>query len=442
MSAIGTKALSKGLPASTDAERICLNAAVHAGTLPPNLERLTVSDFTTERRRLIFRAIRALVDLSKPVDAVLLAEQLDRSGDLARVDGIAGLQAELDGLPNLDNVGEYAAILTRNSQLRRLISAANDYGQAALDQGADPAGLIDALTAKLDQIRHMDGGLGPDAYSVLSIEAEFEAYAEAIDRKRLRLGLPDFDKATGGLAPGEVLTLLARTGVGKSAIAQNVLQRVLDLDPAGGAVFFSLEMRRIEAYQRQLQIFANIHGDTVIHSFRNLTDKARRDEFRERYDGRLLINDDPTLDFAGMVRFTRAAQTSRLVEPVRLVVVDYLGMLDRGGRGSATERVSLLAREAKQFAKQLDCAVLLICQTSRTAGDGSQEVTVTDARDSGAIEDSADFLVGAWRPDLRPEYEGTDEGCIRFALLKARRGAKVRWSQTFHGPTLRLGEVD
>ena len=391
---------------------------------------------------MIFGAIRALVDLGKPVDSALLVDQLQRSKDLDRIGGIAGLSAELEMVPRLDHAAEYAAIVQRASKLRRIMAAASHCGQSAADYGADPDALIDALSAKLDQIRHSDGGAGLDTYSVESLERAFDAYAQSIDQSRVRLGLPPFDEATGGLAPGQVFTLLARTGVGKSAVAQNILQHVLDANPECGAVFFSLEMPREQAYQRQLQIFAGVTSHQVVYAFRNLTDRARQDLFRERYGGRLLINDDATLDLGRMARFLSAAQTSRLVAPVRLVIVDYLGMMDRGGRGSATERVSLLAREIKTFAKQIRAAVVLVCQTSRTAGDGSLEVTLTDARDSGAIEDSADFLVGAWRPDIRPDYEGgPDDGAIRFAVLKAREGAKVRWGQTFDGPTLRIGEV-
>ena len=442
MTAIADRALLSGLPSSAHAEQLCLSAAIGLRTLPPSLETLGVPDFTTERRRTIFRAIRTLVDLGKPVDLPLVAHHLDGTGELNRIDGVAGLDAELALVPPLKNVDEYAAIVHRMSKLRRFIEVANQYGERAMDAGADPNALIEALSAKLDQIRHSDRGDAADAYGVARLEAEFDEYANAIDQKRIRLGLAPFDKACGGLAQGQVLTLLARTGVGKSAVAQNVLQRVLDDDPEGGAVFFSLEMLRTQAYQRQLQIYAKVQADAVVYSFRNLTERARREPFRENYDGRLLINDDVSLDLGRMARFVQAAQASRLVAPVRLVVIDYLGMLDRGGRGSTTERVSQLAREVKQFAKLVNAAVFLICQTSRAAGDGSQEVTITDARDSGAVEDSADFLVGAWRPDLRPDYEGPDEGTIRFAVLKAREGARVKWSQTFDGPTLRLGEVE
>ena len=50
-----------------------------------------------------------------------------------------------------------------------------------------------------------------------------------------------------------------------------------------------------------------------------------------------------------------------------MVVIDYLGMLDKGGRASLTDRVSVLAREVKQFARDVHVVVLLVAQANRQA---------------------------------------------------------------------------
>ncbi|MBI4165160.1 MAG: hypothetical protein HY508_05430 [Acidobacteria bacterium] len=100
----------------------------------------------------------------------------------------------------------------------------------------------------------------------------------------------------------------------------------------------------------------------------------------------------------------------------------------------------------KRLAKDFRAVVLLIAQTSRHAGDGSEEVTVTDARDSGAIEDSADFLIGCWRPELKaglsPEGFMDVEGQLWFRILKARRGMQAQFHVVFDGPTLQVREPE
>ena len=68
-----------------------------------------------------------------------------------------------------------------------------------------------------------------------------------------------------------------------------------------------------------------------------------------------------------------------------------------------------------------------------------------DARDSGAIEDSADFLLGCWRPELKkgitPEEYGRHRGEFYFSILKNRRGPRDRFSVHFDTRTLRIGSA-
>ena len=129
------------------------------------------------------------------------------------------------------------------------------------------------------------------------------------------------------------------------------------------------------------------------------------------------------------------------IKPVRLVVIDYLGYINGGTKNEGrTERISRIAREVKELAKRLRCVVLLISQTSRSAGGGSEEVSLTDARDSGVIEDTADFLVGCWRPELRKgisfEEFAETQGLLWFRILKARRGMQDKFAVFFEGATI------
>ena len=229
----------------------------------------------------------------------------------------------------------------------------------------------------------------------------------------------------------------------KSAIAQNVIQNVLDSSDFG-VVFVSLEMPGLQAWSRQLQIALGLTSEQITYAYRTEPESPGA-QFVKRYGDRLLIIDDSRLDISGIRAFTAGAVASRTVVPVGLLVIDYLGLLDHGGRASLTDRVSELAREMKRLAKQLNVVVLMIVQTNRSAGDESQEVSVVEARDSGAIEDSADFLLGAWRPELAKEI-GIEAyadvaGQMHFSILKNRRGPKDNFVMGFNGETLRVGPI-
>ncbi len=435
-------AFEKGLPSNLDAEKLVLGSCLVGHHVQPAVLDLTPGDFSIERHRLIFRAILALHGLRRPIEYATVAEVLDQQDELDKV-GIGEIAGLTDGMPVLDSIGEYARIVREKSVLRRLAFLGQSISQHAID-GEDPGEIIEEAKGRLDGL---NVGEAQDAanYTLSSLDREYQEHVDHIDERRIRLGLGPFDELTGGVCFGECVTVIARTGVGKSALAQNFIDHVLRAYSDLGIVFFSVEMPRLQAYERQLQIYAGVHRELPQWAYRNADKgKVRADEFVEGYGDRFLIVDDPRIDLAGLRRFVRGAVAAKIVRPVRFIVIDYLGLLDRGDRrANLTERVSVLAREIKQVAKELEAVVLLIAQTSRSAGDGSEEVTVIDARDSGAIEDSADFLLGAWRPELKkgitPDAYAKCRGDLCFSILKNRRGPRDKFTVCFDTKTLRIG---
>src|SRR5262249_44832465 len=115
--------------------------------------------------------------------------------------------------------------------------------------------------------------------------------------------------------------------------------------------------------------------------------------------------------------------------------------------GSTYEQVSLVARELKNFAKRHRVALVVLCQVDREGGTGGEPITLKMGRDSGAIEEAADYLLGIWRPELR---EGIDKqeragvrGEFKVRVLKNRSGAAYKTiTLHFEPTTLRIAPRD
>ena len=116
--------------------------------------------------------------------------------------------------------------------------------------------------------------------------------------------------------------------------------------------------------------------------------------------------------------------------PLRLVLVDYLGLIGSTGK-DAYERASAIGRGLKAIAKAEKVAIIVATQLSRAGGDGSEPVTLPMLRDSGVIEESLDFLIRAWRPGkaagLPPADALSLRDVVRVAILKNRKGSDGRW---------------
>jgi replicative DNA helicase len=274
------------------------------------------------------------------------------------------------------------------------------------------------------------------------------APAIVIDLERHRLEVRDNGPGIQPAVVKRILDYSTRTGDKQAYVSptRGAQGNALARYPDSGVVFFSLEMPRLQAFERQLQIHAGKKRDEVIWAYRRGDRSAvNAEEFLARCKDRLAIIDTPGISLPEIQRRVSAMQALKRVKPVRLVVIDYLGYLGGGSRDALlVERTSEIARGVKRLAKDLGTVVFLIAQTSRHARDGSEEVTITDARDSGAIEDSADFLIGCWRPELKaglsPEAFMDVEGRLWFRILKARRGMQARFQARFEGETLRVLE--
>ena len=117
---------------------------------------------------------------------------------------------------------------------------------------------------------------------------------------------------------------------------------------------------------------------------------------------------------------------------IGVIGIDYLGLMD--GPGSNTyETTSRLATGAKNIAKLLNVPVIMLSQVNRKGGSGHSEISLEMGRDSGAIEEGADFVLGLWKQprdekDMDIWANGLSEGPGEIDLickiLKNRKGSE------------------
>lgn len=237
----------------------------------------------------------------------------------------------------------------------------------------------------------------------------------------IRLGFGSLDAELRGVSAGRVLGVAARTAVGKTWLLASVLH-TFALRRDAGALTLSLEMPGPEWAERQLAIHADVAPEQVETWARSGELAVHSREFIESME-HVVVADEST-SLAGLPAVLDDAR-ERLAVPLRLVVVDYLGLLGSDGR-DAYERASALGKGLKELAKAEDVAVVVAMQLSRAGEDGSVPVTMAMLRDSGVLEESLDFLLGAWRPEkahgLGPLETEQVRDVIRVAILKNRKG--------------------
>jgi replicative DNA helicase len=256
---------------------------------------------------------------------------------------------------------------------------------------------------------------------------EYEAERKNPDLAPVRLGLAELDSDMRGISAGQVCLIAARTAVGKSFFLASVLDNFTAGRPNDGALALSLEMPATEWAERQLAIAENVSPETVEKWVLAGTIRERSQAFRRRTQHVLVCENG--LRLAQVPAAIDQAREKLGIVPLRLVGVDYLGLV-QGSGNSDYERSSGIARGLKQIAKAKHVALLVAVQLSRAAGDGSEPVGMEMIRDSGAIEEAADFIIGCWRPGKAKGLSYTEQSdldsVLKAKLLKNRKGKDGR----------------
>src|SRR5580704_11415753 len=236
----------RGLPASIDAERSILGAILldnHAYN--EAAEKLVAADFALESHQRIFSRIGELMDASRAVDIVTLAEELAKRKEVESIGGVAYLASLTEGLPRRLSIEEYVRIVKDKSLLRQLINICSMSITRAADQGEEALEVLNAAESGLLEVT--ERGITRGFASIPEIVRNSFGTIDNLFKEGQRevRGLAthfiDFDKMTSGLQKSELIIIAARPSMGKTAWAINIAQNAA-VRGAHTVAVFSLEM--------------------------------------------------------------------------------------------------------------------------------------------------------------------------------------------------------
>lgn len=254
----------------------------------------------------------------------------------------------------------------------------------------------------------------------------------------IKLGWRDLDHwIHPGLLPGQVMVVLAKTGVGKTAWLTQVLHNLSEYyifeggshvtkGPGLPILVLSLEQTKAEIVNRMERI-AHFWDPWISLSQFSMAHRNVR------------VNDEnkiPPSDIKVLVNeFTEEVET-----PPKVLILDYLGYWARTFKGgSRYEQVSDAIMELKAVAKEFGVSIIVPHQVSR-GGKKGERLELDFARDSGVVEETADFALSLWAPHSRenddPEKEtaSLDRADVRLEILKSRHGGRGKETRMLWAP--------
>ena len=418
--------LGRRTPHSAPAEQAVIGSMlIDPRCIPEVLEKLKAEEFYIKLNRDVFETIYAMFSYGQTIDPVTVLDQMKVRG--VYDENSEGYLAELMRVtPTAANVMEYAAIVRDRALLRHLGETADEINRMVYEGSGAADSMLEAAERKIYALRQGRnvGGLLPIASVVQNVFDELAAAAESGQKiPGLPTGFADLDRMTLGLNRSELILVAARPGMGKTSIALNMALHVA-MNTKKAVVIFSLEMSREQLVMRLLSRAALVPlqnlltGQLSEQQWRSIAEAAQTLSATD-----IRIDDNPTLTVSDM----NAA--CRRVPNLGLVVVDYLQLLQSSGSGygwsneSRTQAVSDISRMLKIMAKELNVPVVTASQLSR-ANEGRQDKRpmLSDLRESGAIEQDADVVIGLYR-DGYYNKESENPTLAEAIVLKNRKGA-------------------
>jgi replicative DNA helicase len=390
---------------------------------------LVDNDFYRHEHKLIYAAIGALINASKPADVITVNEQLQNQGKADEMGGLGYLNSLAQYVPSASNIRRYAEIVRERSILRKLVSASDEIATNAFNpQGKAIDRILDEAEQKIFNIgeegsRMKQGFQSMDTLVVELLDRVQEMADNPNDITGVPTGFYDLDRMTSGLQPGDMVVLAARPSMGKTAFAINIAEHVA-LNEGLPVAVFSMEMG---ASQLAVRVVGSIGRIDQGHL---RTGKLSDDEWPRLTEAieklrTVSLHIDETPGLTPSELRANARRLARQCGKLGLIVVDYLQLMSgsggSGGDNRATE-LGEISRGLKMLAKELQCPVIALSQLNRSVEQRTDKrPMMSDLRESGAIEQDADIIMFIYRDDYYNK-DSKDPGVAEIIIGKQRNG--------------------
>jgi len=345
---------------------ILINHAEHLDTV-----ELDTGDFSSEYHKEVYKILNKLKRDGKEISLSALYVPMKEKGL-----EIQELACNFDTSATTDShLPEFTKRL-RDLRIKREL-------QYAIDEGEDPSDIIKKAKILEEKIQV------ESPISLLETFSEFKEHYEEV-KETGHLGLVTGFTELDDICPmtkGAMITLAARPGIGKSAMALTIARNLAEYGQR--VLFISLEMSRVEIMARLLSLVSGVDSKRIKSGDADET-VNQGEQLLERLDKNLILTYNPRLTSFEACRMAYKLHKQQRID---LVVIDYLQLMSDKTKENNNLRVANMSRNFKVLAGECNNTVLALSQVNRqSTGMTSGRPTMSQLRDSGAIEQDSDMV--------------------------------------------------
>lgn len=362
---------------------------------------LNVDDFDDSTSRLAFQAIDEIRQDGGVLDPVVIASHMSgiTPGDYSE-----WLYDTMVVTTTAANMGAYCQLVRDGARRQVFINALMDSATAANygDWQTEAAHIYEMLQT----LKGKDAGIITGQDLSKSWLDYYDQVKEDPEAAFCRTGFVDLDRQLGGgMFKSEVYIVGARPGMGKTTLAINIAQNIVNRGEA--VLFVSLEMSEQQIQAKRISL------ETKLPYTKLMTGRI------SGQDEQIMmawLKDQQTAPFYLTTRSLTVGEIgrhARQVPKLAAIVVDYIGLIscsEESRQKPRYEQMTEISASLKAMAKLMRIPVLALCQLNReNTTRGDKRPTMADLRDSGAIEQDAGAIILLHRPEYYEQHEENEE---------------------------------
>ncbi|WP_278683128.1 replicative DNA helicase [Paraclostridium bifermentans] len=396
-------------------------------------ENIKTEMFKLERHREIYRTINKMIDEGLTVDSINLIKYSER--DTAKMGGVAYITDVASCNVSNANFESKLKFLIADYNKQVLLKAVKEmYNHKTVEE------MTETLRTGIEKV------LECNITNDIDICEEYEEYLQDLYKENQEEGfktdLYNLDEALGDLQRGRLITIFARSGVGKSTFA---IQMALNLALNKHKVIYaSGEMSRREVFNKIMASHFNIN-------YFDLNKKNISEDTKNKISSfsSVLIN--------SCFHITNETDINKLFSEIKLyklkfgldiVFIDYVNKYIRNSKGlTLTEKIGQVTSQLKDLALKENICIVMLAQANRKVDNNGNEaitdkLSSSDIQDSARIEQDSDQIIALYRNlkldnkqyreeqhnnneiDMNSQIADKNPYCINATITKNRHGEK------------------
>lgn len=362
-----------------------------------NEQKIKGDDFYLDKNKVVFEIAKEVFDEEKTIDLLLLLEKLKEKDLLNKAGGVTRVTEISTSVATTSNLINYIELLKEYSMKRKLIDISRHI-QVNIKNSVED--LQQEVSKKLSEL------VGDEA-STDTVERQEEKYLSVLEQRikgecnALKTGLKDIDDKINGFNGGDLITIFAFSGVGKTALACQIALNAIRQKKR--VLFFSLEMPKEQIRDRMISNMASIPFQNIRYGRLEDSeiDKVIRSNSLLANNKGLLISEEDEL-----LNITSKIQLEVMRNNIDIVFIDYINLINiSGNKKEEYQRVTECTRVLKKLAKNVNRPIVILAQGKQeSAGKmGNKElkiwekVSVNDIAGGASIYRDSDLVLGMYR---------------------------------------------